>query len=120
SSAAQGAARSGSASAFRPVAFDSQLWGFDRQAAFTDRQKKLLDAAAEAAGTKRTAPRLDLARFYLANDMYAQAKGGLDLTLSDERPTADDTTGVVMRAVADIMLGRAEDGLMALANPIVH
>ena len=119
SSAAQGAARSGSASVFRPVAFDPQLWGFDRQAAFTDRQKKLLHAAAEAAETKRTAPRLDLARFYLANDMYAEAKGVLDVTLSDERPTADDTTGVVMRAVADIMLGRPEDGLKDLANPIV-
>jgi tetratricopeptide (TPR) repeat protein len=116
SSAAQGANRSAT---FRPVVFDTQLWGFDRQAAFSERQKKLLDAAAEAPETKRTAPRLDLARFYLAHDMYAEAKGVLDVTLSDERPTAEDTTGVVMRAVADIMLGRPEDGLKDLANPLV-
>ena len=116
SSAAQGVNRSAT---FRPVVFDTQLWGFDRQAAFSERQKKLLDAAAEAPETKRTAPRLDLARFYLAHDMYAEAKGVLDVTLNDERPTAEDTTGVVMRAVADIMLGRPEDGLKDLANPLV-
>jgi hypothetical protein len=117
SSAAQSPGRSNSAS--RPVVFDPQLWGFNREAEFAERQKKLFDAAAEAPETKRTAPRLELARFYLAHDMYAEAKGILDVALSDERPTAEDTTGVVMRAVADIMLGRPEDGLKDLANPLV-
>lgn len=115
-SAVQGASRSNT---FRPVVFDPQLWGFDRQADFSERQKKLLDAAAAAADTKRTGPRLDLARFYLAQDMYPEAKGVLDVALSDDRPTAEDTTGVVMRAIADIMLGRPEDGLKDLSNPLV-
>jgi tetratricopeptide (TPR) repeat protein len=117
SSAAQSPGRG--SSNLRPVVFDTQLWGFNRETAFAERQKKLLDAAADAPETKRTAPRLELARFYLAHDMYAEAKGVLDVTLSDERPTTEDTTGVVMRAVADIMLGRPEDGLKDLANPLV-
>jgi hypothetical protein len=99
--------------------FDSQLWGFDRQAPFTARQKELLEAAADAPETKRTAPRLDLARFYLSRDMYEEAKGVLDVTIDDERPTGENTSSIVMRAVADIMLGRPDDGIKDLANPQV-
>src|SRR5262249_43779428 len=74
-----------SSSTLHALVFDTQLWGFNRETAFAERQKKLLDAAADAPETKRTAPRLELARFYLAHDMYAEAKGVLDVALSDER-----------------------------------
>jgi tetratricopeptide (TPR) repeat protein len=104
---------------YRPLVFDSQLWGFDREANFSDREFKLINAAALAAEAKRSAPRLELARFYLARDMYAEAKAVLDVALSDERPTQEDTTGLVMRAVASIMLSRTDEALKDLANPIV-
>ncbi len=35
-------------SGLRPTMFDSQLWGFDQQAAYTERQSKLVAAAASA------------------------------------------------------------------------
>ena len=36
--------------------------------------------------------RLDLARFYLAREMFAEAKAVLDVAIADERPTAEDPT----------------------------
>ncbi|HVG52374.1 MAG TPA: tetratricopeptide repeat protein, partial [Xanthobacteraceae bacterium] len=108
--------RSGS---LRPSLFDSQQWGFDRQAAFPDRQLGLLTAAAQASEAKRNAFRVDLARFYFAREMYPEAKAVLDVALQDERPTADDTIGLVMRGVAKIYMGRPDDALKDLNNPLV-
>lgn len=104
--------------AFRPALFDPQLWGFDREAAFGERHGKLISAAAEAPDNKRTAPRLELARFYLARSMYPETKGVLDVALGEERPT-EDPTGLVMRAFANIMIGHIDDALKDLAHPIV-
>jgi tetratricopeptide (TPR) repeat protein len=107
------------AGSYRAQVFDPQLWGFDRQAPYKDRQDKLIAAAAAAAETRRMGPRLDLARFYLARDMYPEAKAVLDLALGEERPTAEDSTGLVMRAIANIMLGRSEDAFRDLGSPLV-
>jgi tetratricopeptide (TPR) repeat protein len=116
SAGGQASKRSGN---YRAQVFDSQLWGFDRQTPFVARQDGLIAAAASAGDTKRTAPRLDLARFYLARDMYPEAKAVLDLALGEERPTAEDSTGLVMRAIANILLGRSEDAARDLGSPLV-
>ena len=91
----------------------AQLWGFDRQARCSKigRTSSSSAAAAAAGDQANDGPALELARFYLARDMYPEAKAVLDLALADERPTAEDSTGLVMRAIANIMLGRIEDGL---------
>ncbi|MET0277769.1 MAG: tetratricopeptide repeat protein [Pseudorhodoplanes sp.] len=107
------------AAASRPVIFDPELWGFDRQSAFSERQYKMIAAAADANETKRMAPRLDLARFYLARDMYAEAKGVLDVSLGDERPNADNPSGLVLRAIALIMLNRPDEALKDLNHPLL-
>ena len=65
--------------------FDTQTWGFDRQAKFTEREGELIARAAAAPEAKRRAARLDLARFYLAREMAAEAKGVLDVVTADER-----------------------------------
>jgi tetratricopeptide (TPR) repeat protein len=106
-------------SGLRPAMFDSQLWGFDRQASYVERQSSLIAAAAAAPANKRLAARLDLARFYIARDMYPEAKGVLDAVLADERPTAEDVSATVLRAVTAIMMNRPEDALKDLAQPIV-
>ncbi len=105
--------------AFRPVVFDPQLWGFDRQSDFTERKYKLVAAAAEAAESKRGVPRLELARFYLSREMYVEAKGVLDIALGEERPTAENPTGLVLRAIAKIMLNRPEEALKELSDPLI-
>jgi tetratricopeptide (TPR) repeat protein len=103
----------------RSVVFDSTAWGQDHETSFGERQGKLFDAAATAPEGQRTAPRLELARFYLARDMFAEAKGVLDVTLSDQRPTADDTSGLIMRAVVNLMMRRSDEALKDLANPLI-
>jgi len=106
------------ASTFRAVTFDTQIWGFDRQAKFYSRQAELLyDAAMAPPGLRRHA-RLNLARFYLAQNMFAEAKGVLDFTLSQEHG-ADDVTGTVLKAVTNVMLDRPQAALKDLSNPQV-
>jgi tetratricopeptide (TPR) repeat protein len=103
----------------RSVMFDSQVWGLDREATYIDRQSHLLAAAAAAPDNKRLAPRLDLARFYLARDMYPEAKGVLDVTLADDRSAAEGVSASVLRSIAEVMMNRPEDALKDLGNPAV-
>ena len=108
----------------RQAMFDSDLWTKDRKSSYNERQGNLIAAAAEAPENKRAAPRLDLARFYLARDMYPEAKGVLDVVLADDRQVedahpADDVSATVLRAVAEIMMNRPDDALKDLADPAV-
>lgn len=105
--------------AYRPMVFDAQLWGFDRQSNFTERQYKLIAAAADAAEDKRSAPRLDLARFYLSREMFVEGKAVLDVAMADDRSTAEDGAALVLRAVANIMLNRPDEALRDLNNSVV-
>lgn len=102
---------------FRMLTFDTQLWGFDRQAPFVDRQSELIRLAAGAPEAKRKHARLNLARFYLSRDMAAEAKAVLDVAL--EEPRGDEFTGSILRAVADVMLDRPDLALKELASPQV-
>jgi hypothetical protein len=102
---------------FRAYTFDTQLWGYDRDAPFNTRQAELIRLAAAAPVSKRRNARLNLARFYLAKDMAPEAKAVLDVALSDQR--SDDVTGSVLTAVADVMLDRPGEALKVLAKPQV-
>jgi tetratricopeptide (TPR) repeat protein len=118
-SAVQGSARSGGAPVLQRQVLDTQTWGFDRQADFKERNWQLLSAAADAPETKRLLARTDLARFYLARDMIHEAKAVLDVAIADQPPTAENPSAVVLRAVCNIMIGRADVGLKDLASPFV-
>ena len=99
--------------------FDSNRWGADRRAKFIERQKQLVQAAAGAPEGKRAAARLDLARFYLGRELFPEAKAVLDVSTSDDRPTAEQPSGLMLRAVAKIMMDRSTEALKDLANPII-
>jgi len=117
SAAPQGDTRGGPT--YQRQVLDTQTWGFDRQAEFADRNVQLLHAAADAPEAKRLLARTDLARFYLARDMIHEAKAVLDVALADQPPTLENPSAVVLRAVCNIMIGRADMGLKDLANPFV-
>jgi tetratricopeptide (TPR) repeat protein len=106
-------------SGLRPVMFDSQIWGYDRQASYVERQSHLIDAAAVAPQNKKLVPRIELARFYLARDMYPEAKGVLDVALMDDHRAAESVSAVVLRAVAEVMMNRPEAALKDLADSAV-
>jgi tetratricopeptide (TPR) repeat protein len=118
SAGGEGNARGGGTTFQRQV-LDTQTWGFDRQANFSERSSQLLSAAAEAPEAKRLLARTDLARFYLAHDMIYEAKAVLDVALADQPPTLENPSAVVLRAVCNIMIGRPDVGLKDLANPFV-
>lgn len=105
--------------ALQPQTFDAQVWGFDRQASYVERQSRLIADAASAPADKRTQPRLELARFYIARDMYPEAKGVLDVVLSEKRPASEDISAIVLRAIAEIMMNRPQAALKDLADPAV-
>jgi len=103
----------------RPRTFDAQTWGSDRHAPYVKREAHLIAEAAEAPANKRLKPRLELARFYLARDMYAEAKGVLDVVLAEKRPMSEDISAVVLRAIAEIMMNRPQAALKDLADSAV-
>ncbi len=106
------------ATSFRALTFDTQLWGFNRNAKYNARQSDLIFRAAMALPPKRRKARFDLARFYLARGMSAEAIGVIEVALSDEHG-ADDITGTVLKAVANVMLDRPIDAIKDLSNPQV-
>jgi tetratricopeptide (TPR) repeat protein len=106
------------ASNFRALSFDTQLWTYDRQAKFNDRQAELVQIAAMAPVSQRKEARFNLARFYLAREMSAEAKAVLAVALADKK-AAEDVTGTVLKAVADVMLQRPDEALKELSNPWV-
>jgi tetratricopeptide (TPR) repeat protein len=113
------AARSSTRALYQRQVLDVQSWGFDRQANFMERKTQLVLAAADAPEAKRLPARCDLARFYLARDMFAEAKAVLDVALADHPPSSDDSTTIVLRAIANIMIGRPDAAMRDLGNPFV-
>ncbi|MGH6788426.1 MAG: tetratricopeptide repeat protein [Pseudolabrys sp.] len=102
---------------FRALTFDTQLWGYNRQAEFSPRQSELIGMAASAPKTRRNLARYNLARFYLARGLSAEARAVADVTLKDQKSGGDEVTGTVLKAVADVLLARPVDALKSLANP---
>ena len=103
-------------STFRALSFDTQLWAYNRQAKFNTRQAELMQIAAMAPPSQRKPARLNLARFYLACGMSAEAKAVLQVEQADAK-NDDDITGSVLESVANLMLVRPEDALKGLSNP---
>ena len=116
------AGRSAAGSTFgpsRPAALDVLSWGYDRQADFHERQTALMTALSYAPEHKRNIARLDLARFYLARDLYAEAKGVLDVVIAAERDHDELARVLVLRAIASLMMGHADLALKDLAHPAI-
>jgi tetratricopeptide (TPR) repeat protein len=103
----------------RPNVVNPDLWSFDHKDEFGKRESQLLFSAGKATESQRLGARVDLARFYLAWERSAEAKGVLDVALKDSPQGAGDPIPLVLRAVANLMLERPQDALKDLANPIV-
>ena len=103
----------------RPHTFDAQAWGLDRHGPYVKRESHLIAEAAAAPANRRLKPRLELARFYLARDMYAEAKGVLDVVLAEKRPSSEDISAIVLHAIAEIMMNRPQAALKDLADSAV-
>ena len=100
-----------------PSVLDVPSWSANRDAAFGERRDELTTGSADAAPNERQAVRLELARFYLAQYMPAEAKGVLDLVLAEPGPDAADA--VLLRGVASTLIERPQDALRDLSDPLV-
>ena len=104
--------------AVRPI-FDIGEWRQNQAENFLTRERALVRAAAMAAPEQRQAARLDLGRFYMARGLYPEAKGVADLVLADAKPGFEESAALMLRAVANILIERPEQGLKDLANPVI-
>ena len=84
---------------------------------FPERENELLGAAAMAAIEDRQEARLDLAGFYLARKRPADAKAVLDAIVEDGGLSERDERLSIMRAAAEIGLGRGQSARAILAAP---
>jgi tetratricopeptide (TPR) repeat protein len=116
SSAEVGAERA--ATGVRPI-FDVNEWRRNQQEDFIRRLDVLVTASASAVAEQRAPARLDLARFYMAREMYTEAKGVLDLVLGEAKPGQEDFSALIMHSVASTLMGRPEQGLKDLASPAI-
>jgi tetratricopeptide (TPR) repeat protein len=106
------------ATAVRPI-FDVNEWRRNQQEDFVKRLDVLVAAAASAVAEQRNPARLELARFYMSRGMYPEAKGVLDLTLSEAKPGQEDLSALIVHSVASTLMGRPEQGLKDLASPAI-
>ncbi len=103
----------------RPV-FDNAQWREHQQDDFFKRREQLIHAAFTINDEAKLAARLDLARFYMARGFHREARGILDLALSDQKTGQEDATTLVMHAVTSVLIGQPEQTLKDLANPAVN
>ena len=98
---------------------DVDEWRKNQGENFIARENALVTAAAAVNSDQRTPARIDLAHFYLSRGMYPEAKGILDLVLADFKPDLEDPVALIVHSVASILMGRPEQGLKDLANPVI-
>ena len=55
----------------------------------------------------------------MSRGMYPEAKGAADLALADAKAGQEDSIALMVRAVASILIGRPEQALKDLANPVI-
>lgn len=101
----------------RTITFDLELWAVDERAPFRERESDLLANAAAVHDTQRTAKRLDLVRFYMAQQRWAEAKAVLDAIVRQDRRIAEDGTIQGLRGVVSIMMHRPADALREFSHP---
>ena len=99
--------------------FDASEWRKNREDNFRGRLDALIRAMASAADDGVAQARLDLANFYMAREMFQEARGVTNLMLSETRPGNEDAAVVMVHAVASILIGHPERGLKDLASPVI-
>jgi len=101
--------------------FDIEEWRKNQAGPFVARQDELMRALANATTSveQKLRARMDLARFYMARGMYHEAKGIADFVLDESKAGFEDSGTLLLRAVANIIIGRPAAGLHDLANPVI-
>jgi predicted negative regulator of RcsB-dependent stress response len=98
---------------------DVKTWREDRAANFIQRRDALWTQVAHAPADARVPARLELARFYIANGFYVEARAAIDALFIDQPALAEDSNLLIVHALASILAGQPEQALKDLASPVV-
>jgi tetratricopeptide (TPR) repeat protein len=104
--------------AVRPV-FDIDDWHKNQAGDFIERRDALINAAGAADPETRGQARLELARFYMARGLYAEAAGEAAYALADPTPKMDESVILMVHAIGSILIGQPGRGLKDLASPAI-
>ncbi|MBK1638603.1 hypothetical protein CKO24_05985 [Rhodothalassium salexigens DSM 2132] len=96
---------------------DLQAWRLDDGRSFGDRRADLVAAIAALPDNERNEGRWDLARFLLAHDQAAEARGVLELMAAEDQALAETPRFRAVRGVVNQMLGRTAAALEDLNHP---
>jgi len=102
--------------ALRPI-FDIDEWRKNQEGDFMARQSALIIAAGAAEPELRSRARLDLAVFYMSRGLYQEAEAETEFLLADTK--AEEPVAMMVRAIANILIGRPELALKQLAHPAI-
>lgn len=103
--------------AVRPI-FNPDGWRKGQSEDFWTRQSDLITAISAVEPAERSLPRLDLAQFYMSRAMYHEAKSVTELMLADPL-NKEESSALIIHAIASILIGRPAQGLKDLANPVI-
>lgn len=101
----------------QPLLLDQAAWAEDRSGDIRKRENQLITAAAEAPRVTRTAARLRLVKYYLANALYPEADAVLTVLLADDQKAAGIKAVNYYKAFAAAMMGRSVEATRRLSDP---
>ena len=96
---------------------DVGTWRDDRSADFIRRRDALWTEVVQSAPDGRVAARLDLARFYVANGFYVEARAAIDAFLHDQPAGSEDSNLLIMHALTSIPVGQPGAGVEGYREP---
>ncbi|MEQ9333355.1 tetratricopeptide repeat protein [Thalassobaculum sp.] len=100
--------------------FDMSNWRLGSEAEFLDRRQALQLRISEATSISRSGPRLELAQFYFARGLAAEAIGLLRTIEQSDEDLAKRPDVKALRGAADFMLGRYEEAEASLSDPALN
>ncbi len=96
--------------------FDMKTWIRGGEETYVDDRRRLLNAVISAPDDRRSAARMDLARFYFAQGLGAEALGVLNV-ISKELPSMQDTPEfLAVRGGAEYLMHREDDAVKDLGH----
>ncbi|HEU0163158.1 MAG TPA: hypothetical protein VFQ69_12230 [Rhizomicrobium sp.] len=100
-----------------PSFLDFKNWSRPAAGSFLATQRQLTQSIAHLPAAQAGSARLNLARFYLANQFAPETLGLIDLIQKNDPALAGDAQLATMRAAASYMMGRYRDARNELAGP---
>lgn len=100
--------------------FDMANWRQGGEKDLVDRRQALQLRISEATSISRSGPRLELAQFYFARGLSAEAIGLLRTIEQSDEDLAKRPDVKALRGASDFMLGRYEDAEASLADPSLN